>query len=599
MRHSLFLLGLFAGGWLPLRAADLPNARQQVIAARAILDPWQRDHAEAVERRLHIVCWTPMDREFPADHKSRLSRMLQRIQGFYAQEMDRHGFGPRSINLQLDADRHVVIHEVRGQHPTTHYKKSSGSEIRKECLPLLQQAGINADKETMAIFCNLATWDPERLKFTHESPYYAGGDFLHGTAWQLDSPELDATNLSLTTPQIQDGEYGRISLGKHNSIFIGGMAHELGHALGLPHCKARPDEAIRGAALMGSGNRSYGEELRSEGPGTFLTLAHALRLASHPQFSGRLESKSVKPTATMINLDLKAEGKGIVVSGVVKGEPPLYGVVAYFDPDGGSDYDATTATAIPDDQGRFLLQTEALTKGIPGELRLRLLHANGAVTDEQSLPALRMSYSVGESGVPDLTTIQTRLALEPVIKALAEGHRDLAQRAAQGIKLTEASAIAAKLISPEPRQDPPSSFRGSEMSMSLTYFAATSAKVGWRKPTFDQLPDTALLLESGGRIYATGIYAHAPATHAYSLGGKWNTLTGKVGIAAGHTGKARFEIHGDSQILWKSDVIGPGKVASFEVPVAGVDQLELQTFPPDDGPRDAWGLWLEPRLNRK
>ena len=44
---------------------------------------------------------------------------------------------------------------------------------------------------------------------------------------------------------MQDGEYGRISMGKHNSIFIGGVAHELGHALSLPHNKERPDEVRR------------------------------------------------------------------------------------------------------------------------------------------------------------------------------------------------------------------------------------------------------------------------------------------------------------------------------------------------------------------
>ena len=166
--------------------------------------------------------------------------------------------------------------------------------MRKDCVPVLEKAGIDANRETILIFCNLATWDPEKLIFKHKSPYYAGGSHRDGTAWQLDSPELDTINLAKTKPMMRDGEYGRISLGKHNSIFIGGIGHELGHELGhglsLPHNKARPDEATTSrTALMGSGNRTYGDEVRKEGKGSFLTLAHALRLAAHPQFSGSVK----------------------------------------------------------------------------------------------------------------------------------------------------------------------------------------------------------------------------------------------------------------------------------------------------------------------
>ena len=82
---------------------------------------------------------------------------------------------------------------------------------------------LDPDRETIVFFCNLATWDDEKKTFTHQSPYYAGGNAQGGNAWQLDSPELDTTNLPLKEPKIHDGQYGHISLGKHNSIFIGGM----------------------------------------------------------------------------------------------------------------------------------------------------------------------------------------------------------------------------------------------------------------------------------------------------------------------------------------------------------------------------------------
>ncbi|MBI1347951.1 glycosyl hydrolase family 98 [bacterium] len=600
VRQRVLLLGLMVlscvtSGW----TADLPDAAAQVKAARAILDPWQEKYAAPVDRYLHIVCWTPSDREFPADYKGRLTRMLQHIQAFYAQEMERHGFDQRSIRLQLNDQQQVVIHEVRGTHPTSHYAKNSGSEIRKECLPVLEQAGIHADNETIAIFCNLAQWDAEKLTFTHESPYYAGGSYRQGTAWQLDSPELDSNNLPLKTPMMRDGQYGRISLGKHNSIFIGGMAHEFGHALGLPHCVERPDEAVRGSALMGSGNRTYGDELREEGRGSFLTLAHALRLASHPQFSGRLEQQSRKPEATVTNIAVKAVGKSITVSGVVKGNPPVYAVVAYFDPAGNSDYNATTATAVPDRQGRFELQTDALTKDRSGDLRLCLLHANGAVTDSRLQPQLKYPYAVAADGTPDLSTIEMRLALAPLIQALNQRDQERAQRLARNLKSPEAQAIAHKLISPESRTETPAEFSGTGNVIELTHFKLTSEKVGWIRPSYDRLPDNAVLLEADGRIFATGIYAHAPAQHEYALAGKWSKLTGQAALAGGHGGTVQFEIHGDGRELWKSPVISANQRVPFDVDLTGVQKLELITSTTPDGAGDDWGLWLEPQLHRQ
>ncbi len=585
--------------WQPARAAEQADEREQVAAACHILDEWHADQPEPGERHLHMVCWTPADRELPANYQARLTRIMRHIQDFYAGEMLRVGFGNRTIGLQLDDKQQLILHVVQGLHNTDHYSGPSGSEIRKECLPVLTAAGIDADSETILIMCNLATWDEKTLKFTHDSPYYAGGSFRSGTAWQLDSQELDTTNLSLTKPIIHDGQYGQISLGKHNSIFIGGIAHELGHALGLPHCEARPDEAVRGTALMGSGNQSYGDELRGEGRGSFLTFAHALRLAAHPQFSGSVKGLKTDASAAINELSVTSAGKAIAVSGVVSGSPPVYAVVAYFDPEGGSDYDATTASAVPDATGRFTLQSDALTRGKRGELRLFPLHVNGSAAGQMSQTRFRYSYGVAADGTPDLSSIQMRQELQPFIAALTSKDQSRAKQLATEIKSAKAAAIARSLMQPSTAEQTPAEYDGGLTNISLTYFKPTTAKVGWGQPAFNRVPDEAILLESGGEIFETGIYAHAPASHMYQLNGKWQTLSGKVGLASGHDGSVLFEIKGDGKTLWKSSVVDTAKTLDFEVDLKGVQTIELLTGPTEDGPGADRALWLEPVLKRR
>ena len=347
----LFLSWLLSRCIIPAVAAAAAQAGEPDVArARAILDGWHAEAAEPGERLLHVIAWRTNDRGFPADQPARLDRIMTHIQDFYRREMERHGFGPRSIRLARDAAGKLVVHEVIGEGAWADYDGPDGGRIRKECVPVLRAKGIDIDRETVMIFTNLAEWDPGKLTFRHKSPYYAGGGPRQGTGWQLDSPELDTTNLAAKEPLVQDGQYGRISLGKHNSIFIGGIAHELGHALGLPHCRERPDEAVRGTALMGSGNRTYGDELRGDGKGSFLTLAHALRLASHPQFSGSVKGFGTQGRASLTDLAVEpaSDRRSFRVAGRVAGEPPVYAVVGYLDPAGGGDYDARTVTAVPE-----------------------------------------------------------------------------------------------------------------------------------------------------------------------------------------------------------------------------------------------------------
>lgn len=580
--------------------------REMVQRAMQLRDSYLKVHPLQSNRTVHVVLWTPSDREPLDGYRERLSRVMIDIQEFYRSEMERLGFGPMTFSLDMESDKQVRIHLVRGRYPYAQYNVRSGGPIRRECVPVLREAGIDADLETIVLFCNMSQWDPMAMTISQNSPYYATGGIRQGTAWQVDSALLDPARLTEKKPIVTDGQYGRISVGRYNSIFVGGVCHELGHALGLPHNRERPEETkVLGTSLMGSGNRTYGEDRRGEGKGSQLSLADGLRLSAHPLFTHQVNGIDLQQDAkiTELKIELANDQQSFVLRGKVSADPIAYAVIGYLDPAGGNDYDATTTVAIPDDLGNFELQCHPVDPAESAALRVVVCQANGGRIQDESLS---IPYSVQPDGKVDIERFRSKLEIEPFLQAI------------QDKDVQVAKALLQELESRYGQSEPPvqilsvarSLIRTLEGSAQQTLASIESnpcwlsdakpeqAKVGWKSPTFDRVPGDEVALSIGGKLFGHGFYAHAPSKYTYNLMTKWNRLTGNVGLADGHDGTCVFVLRGDGKDLWRSQRMNQGKIESFDVKVTNVSTLELIVEDGGDGNGSDWGLWTDVQLHR-
>jgi len=72
-------------------------------------------------RTVRIIYFLANDREPEQDIDAKLNTLIKRIQKFYADEMERHGFGRKTFALETDEHGNAVVHHVNGEFASSHY----------------------------------------------------------------------------------------------------------------------------------------------------------------------------------------------------------------------------------------------------------------------------------------------------------------------------------------------------------------------------------------------------------------------------------------------------------------------------------------------
>ena len=155
------------------------------------------------------IYFYPSDRQPPEGIDTTLDTLVSEVQAFYADEMERHGFGRKTFRFETDALGEPVRHYVKGKFTTAYYDRNLIDNAHEE----IEEHFDMSEHFLYLVFIESA-----------DTAFFGGQ--VGGNAWGSDSFG-GVANITLLD---FDANKKWLYLRAFNTI-----AHEIGHAFGLQH----------------------------------------------------------------------------------------------------------------------------------------------------------------------------------------------------------------------------------------------------------------------------------------------------------------------------------------------------------------------------
>ena len=267
------LIGLILSP-LTVAHASPPPADSVHFCAPFDYEQWERDHPRPAAKRLadlnvgeprtvRMIYFRPNDRPYRQEAVDSMKVAIRRVQTFYGEQMEAHGYGNRTFRIETDAQGEPLVHRVDGQYPDSHYDHDRYSTYGGHWQDIDQKFDTQANNVYVVV-----------TDYSKEFVPHGGGGRSGGFA---------AMNTNTD-------DYWHL------------MAHELGHAFGLSHDFRDRHFIMAYGALRNS-----------------LSACTAEFLAVHPYFNTDREDKETPPPtvelissktyptdATSVSVQLKA-----------------------------------------------------------------------------------------------------------------------------------------------------------------------------------------------------------------------------------------------------------------------------------------------------
>ncbi|MGK4566517.1 discoidin domain-containing protein [Flavobacterium sp. 3HN19-14] len=221
---------------LPLQKSKISNSEFPMVT-----------YSSNQTKNLNVFYFIPSDNIAAPGFQRRISDILLHFQTYCGNEMQREGYGNKTFGLVTDPTHtNVNIIVINGKYPKAHYPYEGGGD--------LELAEINAYiaahpspyySQHNLIITPTFSYNPATQELVEQVPFYGIGK----NCWAADFEDMKLSNLGT----------GGTTLNFLNTTYIGGLYHELGHGINLPHSRLQQvTQAALGTSLMSFGNSTWG-----------------------------------------------------------------------------------------------------------------------------------------------------------------------------------------------------------------------------------------------------------------------------------------------------------------------------------------------------
>lgn len=265
------------------------------------------NYSSARPYNLNVIYFVPSDIPLDPTYKTRLSAILLWGQNYFQQSMIKNGYSPKTFGIYKEtANRNnVEIIVIRGTKPHTSYTYNNRTTMDTEISTYLANNPTLKTSDHTLVITAVAN------EANADAPFFGIGK----TAYVIDYPQFDIQYLGTDTYSFTG--------------WFGGLMHELGHGLNLPHCaetKTEHNDPNKGITLMSFGNTTLGKSP------TFINRAGAAVLNTCQIFADNPGTYYNGNTSAISSLHTTYTNGELVVSGTFQSDKTVTDVNFYQNP---------------------------------------------------------------------------------------------------------------------------------------------------------------------------------------------------------------------------------------------------------------------------